>query len=98
MDFEMIGVICAALLVYAFAGSLFVALSDHKRYALYLWIVGGTFGALLLASWLFIHSIIFEIVLQVGFWIWAVNWLVSVRPVSRVSKTGHNRRHAPEWR
>ncbi len=79
MDFETIGVICAALLVYAVSGGLFLAFNTPKRYALYLWGIGGMGGVLLFACWFFIHSLAFEIMLHAGFWVWAIQRLWVVR-------------------
>ena len=97
MDFDTIGLIGAALLVYAVVGGVFVACNHHKRYALYLWGIGGIFAVLVFVSWLFIHSLVFEVGLHIGFWTWAVNRLVRMRPRSGIAGTPPNPRHIVEW-
>lgn len=98
MDFETIGLIGAALLVYAVTGSLFVAFNAHKRYALYMWGTGGMAGALLFACWFFIHSLVFEVALHLVFWVWAIYrlWVVRVQADQDILR-GRPVRQLPEW-
>ena len=100
MDSETIGVICAAMLVYAVTGGLFVSFNDNRRYALYLWGMGGMLAGLVFVSWQFIHSVVFEVVLHVAFWAWAIHrlWVLRVQSMPNASGAGHRSQQVPEWR
>jgi hypothetical protein len=84
------------MLVYFVAGSVFVAFNDNRRYALYLWGMGGMLGGLVFVSWLFIHSVVFEVVLHVAFWAWALHRLRVVR--MRSAAPAPTARRVPEMR